>query len=557
MATAPEAPLELSDCLCPICTEILVEPVSLPCGHTLCHSCFQQTVQKASLYCPFCRRRLSSWARAQARQKTLINHKLWRRIEKLYLRKGGLAGRGGRIKRQELDADLPPRRLSAPGELRREYEEELSKVEAERRAFSEEEARVSAEYIHQLLAEEEEEEHRREEEEVGSQRPGQEEEGKLRLELEQKENLEKLKDQRSKQEETQTREKGKRPRYEEDWRQSREDRESPRQAEEERQKEREAQLKIDKELAQEISISFKTLKCVLTSLFVANSSYSAPCRSPKKTESKPNNARDIHKCMTPRSPLTSPALQNELGATGDKRCCKCKEVSIGKGKSTRWQGERKDLPTLSTQAFCEIENIGARASLEDGVKTCIRGESKPGTSCEDKIISRCIVENHQLPKTKFFCSWAAVAKPSGKSENECTGEMTNESTSLLVNKEILGRKSLQSLSESLSDSGFSSKKRNICAEPTPEKDQRKSTFTQKLIDLEHLFFERHKQEEEDRLLALQLQGEMNREQKLNRKKRTRDEYLLRPRVTLNSDKRRMVCSKSLKKKKLKRHFQSL
>ncbi|XP_020849754.1 E3 ubiquitin-protein ligase RNF168-like [Phascolarctos cinereus] len=534
MATSPEAPLKISDCFCPICTEILVEPVSLPCGHTLCHSCFQQTVQKASLHCPFCRRRVSSWARAQARQNTLINQKLWRRIEKQYIRNGGLASEGRRTQRREREADLPLRRLSAPGELRREYEEELSKVEAERRACAEEEARVSAEYINRLLAEEGEEKRRREEEE-GSQRNGQEEKGKLRRELEQKENQKEEENQGSKQEETQTREK--RPRYEEDQRQARE--------EGERQREREDLLKLDKDLAREISISLKTLKCVLTSLFVASSSYPASCRTPKKTESKPNNAGDIHKCMTSRSQLTSPELENELEIAGGKRSYNSKEVSIGKEKSPRWQEQRGgDFPTLSTQAFCEIENIGARASLENGMK-----EREPGTSSEDEIISHCNVANHRLPKTKFFCSGKVVTKPSSKSENECTAEMKNEGTSLLVNKEIPGRKSLESLSESLSDSGLSLKKGKICPETTPEKEERKNNFTQKLMDLEHLFFERHKQEEKDRLLALQLQGKINKEQrKLNWRKRTRDAYLLRPRASLNSDKRRRVCSRSSKKK---------
>ncbi|XP_068953408.1 E3 ubiquitin-protein ligase RNF168-like [Petaurus breviceps papuanus] len=531
MAASPEAPLKLSDCLCPICMEILVEPVSLPCDHTLCHSCFQQTLQKASLYCPLCRRRLSSWARAQARQNTLINQKLWRRIEKQYLQKGGLTGDGVWPKCGEQEADLPPRRLSAPGELRREYEEELRKVEAERRACAEEEARVSAEYINRLLAEEEEEEERRREQKKESrQRPGEEEEGNLRLE--QKENQKEEMDQRSKQEETQIREKEKRSRNEEDLMQTREDRESLK---------REDQPKIDKELAQEISISFKTLKCILTSLYVANSSYPLPCRSSKKTESKRNNAREIHKCLTPRSPLTSPALQNEIGTAASKRSSKSKEVNSGKGKRERGD----DWPTLPTQAFCEIENIGARASVEDEEETCLKGESRPGTSDEDKIISHCNVANHKLPKTKVFCSGEVVGKPLGKSENECTAEMKNEGTSLLVNKEIPGRKSLESLSEFFSDSSFSAKKRKICPETIPEKEEGKSTFTQKLIDLEHLFFERHKQEEEDRLLALQLQGEINKEQeKLNRRKRTRDEYLLRPRVSLNSDKRRRVCSTS-------------
>ncbi|EPY80519.1 hypothetical protein CB1_000823002 [Camelus ferus] len=43
-------------------------------------------------------------------------------------------------------------------------------------------------------------------------------------------------------------------------------------------------------------------------------------------------------------------------------------------------------------------------------------------------------------------------------------------------------------------------------------------FTQKLIDLEHLLFERHKQEEQDRLLALQLQKEIQFKRSVNGKK---------------------------------------
>ncbi|XP_012407601.1 E3 ubiquitin-protein ligase RNF168 [Sarcophilus harrisii] len=538
MASSPEAPLLLSDCLCPICMEILVEPVSLPCGHTLCHSCFQQTVQKASLYCPFCRRRVSSWARAQARHNTLINLELWRRIEKQYPRDGGLAGGGGWSRDKELEAELPPRRLSAPGELRREYEEELSKVKAERRACAEEEARISAEYINQLLAEEEEEERRREEEEEEEEEGGGGGGGGGRrqvLELAEKSNQEEEKAQRAKQEEAQIAEENG-PQHEEDSRQTREVGERPRQeeeTEEERQREREDQLKIDKDLAQEISISLKTLKCVLTSLFTTSSSYPAPCRSPKKTENKPNSAKNIHKSSLPK----------ELGKAGGKRSYKSKEVSIGKGKRPRWQsGKGREMPTFSKQPFCKIENIGARVSLEDG------GESKPGTSGEDKILNPLEVANLELPKTTFSCSEGAVAKPSGKSENECSAEMESEDNSLLGNKEIPGRKTLEYMPEFLSDSDFSSEKRKTCSETTSEKESRKNTFTQKLIDLEHLFFERHKQEEADRLFALQLQGEMNKEQeKLNRKKRTRDEYLLRPRVSLNPIKRR-VYRKSLKKK---------
>uniref|UniRef100_A0A8D0EZ86 RING-type E3 ubiquitin transferase n=1 Tax=Strix occidentalis caurina TaxID=311401 RepID=A0A8D0EZ86_STROC len=84
MSKKLEAPLSLSDCLCQICMEIFVEPVTLPCNHTLCNSCFQLTVEKASLCCPFCRRRVSSWARYNARRNTLINWELWEKIQKNY-----------------------------------------------------------------------------------------------------------------------------------------------------------------------------------------------------------------------------------------------------------------------------------------------------------------------------------------------------------------------------------------------------------------------------------------------------------------------------------------
>lgn len=84
MSQKLEAPLSLSDCLCQICMEIFVEPVTLPCNHTLCNSCFQLTVEKASLCCPFCRRRVSSWARYNARRNTLINWEFWEKIQKNY-----------------------------------------------------------------------------------------------------------------------------------------------------------------------------------------------------------------------------------------------------------------------------------------------------------------------------------------------------------------------------------------------------------------------------------------------------------------------------------------
>lgn len=85
--------------------------------------------------------------------------KLWEMIQKHYPRECKLRASGQES--GDLVEDYQPIRLiSKPGELRREYEEEISKVEAERRASEEEENKASEEYIQKLLAEEEEEEKR-------------------------------------------------------------------------------------------------------------------------------------------------------------------------------------------------------------------------------------------------------------------------------------------------------------------------------------------------------------------------------------------------------------
>ncbi|KAM7435979.1 hypothetical protein ABFA07_014201 [Porites harrisoni] len=138
-----------ADFTCPICLQILIEPVVMPCEHELCGPCFKQNVEEANFLCPLCRMRISSWARRNSRNGTLVDLKRWKQIQKLFPEKCQKRLRG------EDDEDLfdtPPlkRAISQDGEVRKEYEEEMRKLQQAR----EQEVQASEEVVRKLLEEE-------------------------------------------------------------------------------------------------------------------------------------------------------------------------------------------------------------------------------------------------------------------------------------------------------------------------------------------------------------------------------------------------------------------
>nr|XP_057935606.1 E3 ubiquitin-protein ligase rnf168 [Doryrhamphus excisus] len=158
--------LSLDDCVCPVCLEIFLEPVTLPCTHTFCKECFLESVDKSSLCCPMCRKRVSTWARKNNKNKTLVNEKLWSQIQINFPQhcQRRLSGQDA-VSEDDVGVFFP--RVSQPGELRQEYQEQITKLTEEKRELDEEERRASEEYIQRLLAEEElllTEERRRQEE---------------------------------------------------------------------------------------------------------------------------------------------------------------------------------------------------------------------------------------------------------------------------------------------------------------------------------------------------------------------------------------------------------
>ncbi|XP_037123304.1 E3 ubiquitin-protein ligase rnf168 [Syngnathus acus] len=150
-----EEPLSLDDCLCPVCLDMFLEPVTLPCMHTFCKACFLESVDKSALCCPMCRKRVSTWVRLNNKNKTLVNQQLWTQIQLSFPQRcqRRLSGQDA-VNDDDLTVFSP--RTSQPGELRQEYQEQINKLSEEKRELEEEEQHASEEYIHKLLVEEEE-----------------------------------------------------------------------------------------------------------------------------------------------------------------------------------------------------------------------------------------------------------------------------------------------------------------------------------------------------------------------------------------------------------------
>ncbi|NXC52732.1 RN168 ligase, partial [Aleadryas rufinucha] len=482
MSKKSKDPLSLSDCLCQICMEIFVEPVTLPCSHTLCNSCFQMTVEKACLCCPFCRRRVSSWARYNTRRNTLINWELWEKIQKNYPEECER-----RINGLDLDEEIcipkPQHQLSKPGELRQEYEAEISKVEAERRAHEQEENKASEEYIQRLLAEEEEEQ---------------------RLA-------------------------------------------------EERRKEMEKQLKQDEELAWQLSNSLNedSEGHVLGSPSPARSLslHTSPLNS-GKAKNKPSNSGDIQKYLSPKNygMLGSASF---CSTTGGGTSNSVSATNSNEGSSSALQNEQEEMPTLSPQLTSVNKDSGAKDSFLEscmnyfsasasGETATVKQEETPGPNCEEDGVPDAL---HGTAEGEGSATVLLRSKGEDDGIESDSGNLTPEAGHLDVetperpqnSKETPKRKLLEAPADAMTDLCMLDKRRKTFPESVEDQEEQMNDFNlQTQRAFEQQFYERRRQEEQDRLLALQLQKELNREERtLNRQKGSPDEYLLRTKPPLS------------------------
>uniref|UniRef100_A0A915HF20 RING-type E3 ubiquitin transferase n=1 Tax=Romanomermis culicivorax TaxID=13658 RepID=A0A915HF20_ROMCU len=141
--------LRLEDCMCPICLEILIEPVTMPCKHELCMPCFQQNVQ-VFLYRPDCNVLL----RENLGCTDMPDADLWRQIRKFFPKEvtNRMSGRS-----DYESVAVPPVHevnhiLAAPGEIKQEYEDQIRRFTEQLNLEREQEEAASRAFIEKLQA---------------------------------------------------------------------------------------------------------------------------------------------------------------------------------------------------------------------------------------------------------------------------------------------------------------------------------------------------------------------------------------------------------------------
>ncbi|KAL3848299.1 hypothetical protein ACJMK2_019167 [Sinanodonta woodiana] len=118
----------LEDNTCPVCLYVLIQPVTMPCKHELCLPCFKKNVKEANLTCPMCRMRISTWTRKASRTNTLVNEVRWSEVKRLFRDKVERRLQGIEEEEEVGAQAFPNVSIAKPGEIRKEYEEEIKKI---------------------------------------------------------------------------------------------------------------------------------------------------------------------------------------------------------------------------------------------------------------------------------------------------------------------------------------------------------------------------------------------------------------------------------------------
>ena len=135
----------LEDLGCPICLEILTEPVRLCCGHYLCKVCLDGQFEKSDFRCPLCKVRLSSWARRV--KGGFVDKEKWKLIQTLYPKEVE-----SKLNGESSDLFINScRKISEKGEVEAEYKIKKAKFEEERSKEKAEQDSASEKFIEAML----------------------------------------------------------------------------------------------------------------------------------------------------------------------------------------------------------------------------------------------------------------------------------------------------------------------------------------------------------------------------------------------------------------------
>ena len=117
--------------LCSVCFELIELPVTLPCEHELCLACFRSGVETGNLRCPLCRRRISTWARRQA--KDPVNQLRKKELEDLYEQFGSKDNLrlAVSLQQEENKRSVQQGSVSSPGDVAAEYATLMKRVRSE------------------------------------------------------------------------------------------------------------------------------------------------------------------------------------------------------------------------------------------------------------------------------------------------------------------------------------------------------------------------------------------------------------------------------------------
>ncbi|XP_077293825.1 uncharacterized protein LOC143916555 [Arctopsyche grandis] len=158
-------PTEAREAECAVCGGLLVEPARLPCGHRFCLECVRSAVLggAGAGCCPLCRKRCAGWLRRATLQQRLVDEPLWLHIQATFPRH--LAARlvdshphphpnadSNADSSQPLE--VVHRKLSAPGEIRSEYEAELQRIRIEQHLIEQKHSIENEKIIRELQEQE-------------------------------------------------------------------------------------------------------------------------------------------------------------------------------------------------------------------------------------------------------------------------------------------------------------------------------------------------------------------------------------------------------------------